>query len=181
MTPWTIQSMKFSRPEYWRGQSFPSPGDLPNPGIEPRSPTLQADSLPAEPQGKSKNAKVGSLSLLQWIFQTQEQNQGLLHCRQILYQWSYQGILFNLLLELCIVECLAASLAFTHQMPVCILLLSGYDNMKCQKTCQISPVDKITLVKKHCPRTQSYQEEWTLEAHWNLFNLCILFYKILEF
>ena len=51
-TPWTMQSMEFSRPEYWSGQPFPSPGDLPNPGIEPRSPTLQADSLPAEPQGK---------------------------------------------------------------------------------------------------------------------------------
>ena len=42
----------FSRQEYWNGQPFPSPGDLPNPGIEPRSPTLQADSLPAEPQEK---------------------------------------------------------------------------------------------------------------------------------
>ena len=37
-TPWTIQSMEFSRPEYWSGQPIPSPGDLPNPGIEPRSP-----------------------------------------------------------------------------------------------------------------------------------------------
>ena len=45
--------MEFSRPEYWSGQPFPPPGDLPNPGIEPRSPALQADSLPAEPQGKS--------------------------------------------------------------------------------------------------------------------------------
>ena len=36
-TPWTIQSMEFSRPEYWSGQSFPSPGDLPSPGIEPGS------------------------------------------------------------------------------------------------------------------------------------------------
>ena len=69
---------------------FPSPGDLPNPGIEPRSPTLQADSLPAEPQEKPKNTAVGSLSLLQQIFLTQELNQGLLHCRQILYQLSYQ-------------------------------------------------------------------------------------------
>ena len=51
-TPWTIQSMEFSRLEYWSGQPFPSPGDLPNPQIEARSPTLQADSLPAEPQGK---------------------------------------------------------------------------------------------------------------------------------
>ena len=48
-TPWTIQSMEFSRPEYWSGWPFPSPGDLPNPGIKPRSPTLQADFLSAEP------------------------------------------------------------------------------------------------------------------------------------
>ena len=83
--------MEFSRPEYWSGYPFPSPGDLPNPGIEPRSPTLQVDSLPAEPQGKPKNTGVGSLSLLQGIFLTQESNQGLLHCRQILYQLSCQG------------------------------------------------------------------------------------------
>ena len=43
------------------GSLFPFPGDLPNPGIEPRSPTLQADSLPAEPQGRPKNTGVGSL------------------------------------------------------------------------------------------------------------------------
>ena len=42
--------MESSRPEYWSGQPFPSPGDLPNPGIEPRSPSLQEDSLPAKPQ-----------------------------------------------------------------------------------------------------------------------------------
>ena len=71
--------------------AFPFSRDLPNPGIKLRSPALQADSLPAEPQGKPKNTGVGSLSLLQWIFLTQESNQGLLHCRQILYQLSYQG------------------------------------------------------------------------------------------
>ena len=47
-----MQSMGVSRPECWSGLPRPPPGDLPNPGIEPRSPTLQADSLPAEPQGK---------------------------------------------------------------------------------------------------------------------------------
>ena len=52
---------------------------------------LQADSLPAEPQGKPKKTGVGSLSLLQGIFLTQESSQGLLHCRRILYQLSYQG------------------------------------------------------------------------------------------
>ncbi|XP_070242097.1 glycolipid transfer protein isoform X1 [Bos mutus] len=52
---------------------------------------FQADSLPAEPQGKPKNTGVGSLSLRQGIFLTQELNWGLLHCRRILYQLSYQG------------------------------------------------------------------------------------------
>ena len=44
--------MEFSRPKYWSELPFPSPEDLPNPGIEPRSPTLQADAVSAEPQGK---------------------------------------------------------------------------------------------------------------------------------
>ena len=89
-TPWTIQSMGFSRPEYWSGQLFPSPGDLTNLEIKPRSPILQPDSLPAEPSVKSKNTGVGSLSLLQQIFLTQKSNQGLLHCWWILYQLNYQ-------------------------------------------------------------------------------------------
>ena len=46
-------------PEYWSGQSFPSPGILPNTGIEPKSPAFQADSLPAEPQGKLSGIRVG--------------------------------------------------------------------------------------------------------------------------
>ena len=67
-----------------------SPGNLPDPGIEPRSPALQADSLPFEPPGKLKNTGVGSLSLLQGNFPTQELNRGLLQFRQILYQLSCQ-------------------------------------------------------------------------------------------
>ena len=56
-TPWTVAyqaplSLGFSRQEYWSGLPFPSPGDLPNPGTEPRSPALQADTLPSEPPGK---------------------------------------------------------------------------------------------------------------------------------
>ena len=89
----SLSPTEFSRPEYWSGQLFPSPGDLPNPGIEPRSPALQVDSLPAEPGGKPTKTGVGSLSLLQRIFLTQELNWGLLHCRWILYQLSYQGAL----------------------------------------------------------------------------------------
>ena len=56
VTTWTVAlhvplSMGFSRQEYWSGLPCPSPGDLPNPEIEPRSPSLQADSLPSEPPG----------------------------------------------------------------------------------------------------------------------------------
>ena len=60
------------------------------PRIKPRLPALQVDSLPAEPQGKPKNTGVGSPSLLQGIFLIQELNQGLLHCRRVLNQLSYQ-------------------------------------------------------------------------------------------
>ena len=52
MTPWTIQSTEFSRPEYWKELPFPSSEDLPDPGIEPGSLAFQADSLTSEPPGK---------------------------------------------------------------------------------------------------------------------------------
>ena len=59
MTPWTVAgqaplSMGFSRQEYWSGLPFPSPGDLPNPGIEPWSPAWQVDALSSELPGNSK-------------------------------------------------------------------------------------------------------------------------------
>ena len=81
----------FSRQEYWSGLPCPLPGDLPNPGIEPRSPELQEDGLQTEPPGKPKNTGVGSLFLLQGSFLTQEFDQGVLHGRQILYQLSHPG------------------------------------------------------------------------------------------
>ena len=61
VTPWTVQyqappSTGFSMLEYWSGLPFPSPGDLPHPGIEPRSPALQADALLSEPPGKSSSS-----------------------------------------------------------------------------------------------------------------------------
>ena len=62
VTPWTTayqapQSMEFSRQEYWSGLPFPCAGHLPNPGIEPGSPALQADALPSEPPGKPTSVK----------------------------------------------------------------------------------------------------------------------------
>ena len=58
-TPWTVAyqappSMRFSRQEHWSGLPLPSPGDLPNPGIESGSPIVQADALPSKPPGKSE-------------------------------------------------------------------------------------------------------------------------------
>ena len=79
-----------SRWEYWSGLPCPPPGDRPNPEIEPRSPALQADSLPSEPPGKPKNTGVGGLFLLHEIFRTQELSQHLLNCRLIPYQLRYQ-------------------------------------------------------------------------------------------
>ena len=98
VTPRTVArqaplSMGFSRQEYWSGLPCPPPGDLPNSGIKARSPALQADSLPSEPPGKPKNTGLGSLSLLQQVFLTQESNRGLLNCRCIIYQLKYQASL----------------------------------------------------------------------------------------
>ena len=71
-TLWTIvrqapQSMGFSRQAYWSGLPFPSPGELPNPGIEPRSLAFQADSFPAELSGHPKNSKTGTSVVVQWL------------------------------------------------------------------------------------------------------------------
>ena len=65
-TPWTVAhqalpSMGFSRQEYWSGLPFPSPGDLPNPGIEPRSPHCKKMLLPSEPPGKPFTKNIDQL------------------------------------------------------------------------------------------------------------------------
>ena len=108
--------MEFFRQEYWSGLPFLSPGDLPNSGIESKSPSLHANALPSELQGNPKlkllirvrlfatswticrpwnspgeNTGVGSLSLLQGIFPTQGSNPGLPHFRWIFHQLSYKG------------------------------------------------------------------------------------------
>ena len=96
VTPWTIACqaplcMGILQARTLEWVAMPSYGRPSQAGIKPRSPTLQVDSLPAETQRKPMNTGVDSLSLLQWIFPTQESNQGLLHCMWILYQLSYEG------------------------------------------------------------------------------------------
>ena len=61
-TPWTVAyqaplSVRFSRQEYWSGLPFPSPGDLPDPGIEPRSPALESDALTSAALGSKKKTE----------------------------------------------------------------------------------------------------------------------------
>ena len=100
-TPWTVAcqsplSMGILQARILEWVAMPSSrgSSQPMAWIKPRSPALQADSLASEPPGKPKNTGVGSLSLLQGIFLTQELNQGLIHCRQIFFffnQISYQG------------------------------------------------------------------------------------------
>ena len=73
MTPWTVAyqvplPMTFFRQEYWSWLPFPSPGDLPDPEIEPRSPTLQADALTSEPPGKPHHDQVGFIPGMQGFF-----------------------------------------------------------------------------------------------------------------
>ena len=84
-TPWTVAyqappSMEFSRQEYWSGLPFPSPGDLPDPGIKPGSPALQADALPSEPSGKPLITKevINSCSVVSdslWPHESQQTGQ----------------------------------------------------------------------------------------------------------
>ena len=83
-TPWTVAyqaplSMGFSRQQYWRGLPFPSPVDLPDPGIEPRSPALQADALPSEPPGKV------------WLYITK----GSMQIRFLFFSFPFPQIIYN--------------------------------------------------------------------------------------
>ena len=95
VTPWTVASqaplfMGVLKAGILEWLLCPLPRELPNPGIKPRSLSLQVNSLLSESPGKPKSIGAGSLSVLQGIFLTQESNRGLLHCRLILYQLSYQ-------------------------------------------------------------------------------------------
>ena len=80
-------SMGFSRQEYWGGLPFPSPGDLPNPGIKPGSPALQADSLPSEPPGNPKLA--GNSTKFQGLLQFFLMPQKPSMCTLVILCWSH--------------------------------------------------------------------------------------------
>ena len=100
VTPWTVahQAPLSMGPGYSSGLPHPPPGDPPNLRIEPRFPALWADSLPSEPPERPKNIGMGSLYLLQGNFPTPEMKWGLLCCRKILYQLSYLGSPWSLVI-----------------------------------------------------------------------------------
>ena len=93
---WTVYSLELSRPEYWSARilewvAFPFSRESSQPRNGSQVSRIAGGTLPAESQRKPKKTAVGGLSLLQRIFLTQESNLSLLHCRQILYQLSYEG------------------------------------------------------------------------------------------
>ena len=92
-TPWIYSPWNSPGQSTGVGSCFLLQGIFPTQRSGPRSPALQADSLPAEPPGKPMNIGVSSRSLLQRIFLTQESNRGLLHCRRILYQLNWADLL----------------------------------------------------------------------------------------
>ena len=117
--------------------SFPFSRGSSYPGIKPRSLILQADSLPAELQGKPNNTGVGSLSLLQRIFPSQELNRGLLHCRRIHYQLRYQGSPYNSISRRNFSHCFwSLRLVFfvtSNSMPLCPSFLEGRPSLQTSK------------------------------------------------
>ena len=146
--------MDFFKPEYWSGEPFPSSGNLPNRGIEPRSPALQADSLSAKPPEKPQNTGVGSLSLLQQTFPTQESNRGFLHCRQILYQLSYQGSPLNVKNNLNISLLILDSMEFM----LCLLLLYLCNEIERTLTEYFSKTKTNGIWEKKCRKRNAFKE-----------------------
>ena len=127
VTPWTVahqapQSMGFSRQQYWSGLPFPSPGDLPDPGIEPGSPPLQADALSSEPPRKplilATFKKTGEITF-NIIFYLTQYIQNIVIS---MHKWQKNGIVYIILLSL--------------WNPVCILQLQHGSNQfqKCETT-----------------------------------------------
>ena len=122
-TPWTIAyqaplSMGFSRWDYWSVLPFPSSGDLPNPGVKPGSPALQADALPSEPPGKSPR---------QWKFQvsvTTRASKFLNYIKQLLSSWITSK--FNIYINLRNTD----TMAYHGSLLLCLLLARDlYDHM----------------------------------------------------
>ena len=162
-TPWTVAyqaplSMEFSRQEYWSvlSTAIPFPGDLPNQKIKPASSALQADCLPSEPPGKPKNTGVGSLSLLQGIFPTQELNRGSCITGRFFTSWATREALTPLRLivvkqtqgTICQVFPGAPVSVLTESSPWCLLLSLTFALLK--KNQKASGTYKQSLPQATC-------------------------------
>ena len=152
--PWKSGPMEFSRPEYWSGLPFPSSGDHPNPGIESRSPPLQVDSLPAEPQGKPNNTEVGSLSLLQWIFWPRNRTKVSCIAGGFFTNWAIREVYLNeelkCTLDRAYIKCLICSnflLRIPWALPLlCVFLAGGRRVGKTETDCFYSSLFLVTAV-----------------------------------
>ena len=159
-------------------------GIFPTPGTEPRSPTLQADSLPSEPPEKPKKTRV-EFSKENWVpsqgnFLTQGSNQGLLHCRWILYQLSYQRSRFNSddhYIYYCGQESLRKSgLVLTvHKRVWNAVLGCNLQNDRINSFCFQGKAFNITVIQVYAPATNSEEAkvEWFYEDLQDLLELTL--------
>ena len=156
VTPWTVArqaplSMGILQARILEWVAIPPPRDLPNPGIEPRFPALQADSLLSEPPGKPKNTGVGNLSMLQVVFLTQELNQVSCIAGGFFASWSTREAPLNCMAfqesdsEVCECTCLWLTcskliiyVAFLYRLAVS-RLSSLLSTQHCFKECKNTP------------------------------------------
>ena len=184
MTPWTVAHqaplpMGILQARILEWVAMPSPGDLPNPGIETRYPSLQVESLPSEPPGKSKNTGVDSPSLLQGIFPTQGLNWGLYHCRQILYRLSHQrslhstcyGIIadssvqFSSIAQLCLTLCNP----WTTACQASLSIINSQNLLKLMSSESVMPSNHLILSSPSPPAFNLSQQQglfkWVSSSH----------------
>ena len=113
-------SMGFFRQENWSELPCPPSRGSSQPRDQTQVSFMGGDSLLSEPPGKPKNTGVGSLSILQRIFLTQESNRGLLHCRQIVYHLSYQGLCVCACVRACVRVCVCLCVCVCVRVFVCV-------------------------------------------------------------
>ena len=137
--------------------SFPFSRGSSQPRDQTQVSCIAGGFLPAEPQGKPKNTGVGSLSLLQRIFLTLESNQGLLYCRQILYQLSYQGSPFKVEEVLFILKVRKIPLLRIRDISLRFFLCYSIPG-------QIGNISMVTIILMHTFNT--VQSVTAAEKHW---------------
>ena len=148
-----------SRQECWSGLPYLRPGALAHPGIEPRSPALQTDSLPSEPPRKPMSTGVGSLCPLQGIFLIQGSSQGLSHCRPFFTNWATREAQIGSRFVWQIFSCLRTQCIIPHKVPYLRRIIKSnfiFDSLLVKQV-TVLPVYKKQSVSKRILKKNSLQ------------------------